>query len=105
MSTLPKKTILYTDLPDAVSRRQGKVRDIYDYGDCLLIVVTDRISAFDCVMPNGIPGKGKVLTALSKFWFDQTAHIVPNHVLSTEVSDFPAVVQPYAEILAGRTMM
>ncbi|HEY3396721.1 MAG TPA: phosphoribosylaminoimidazolesuccinocarboxamide synthase [Armatimonadota bacterium] len=105
MSDLPEKTILETDLPGAISRRTGKVRDIYDYGDCLLIVVTDRISAFDCVMPNGIPGKGKVLTALSKFWFDQTAAIIPNHVLSTEVSDFPPVVQPYAEILAGRTMM
>jgi phosphoribosylaminoimidazole-succinocarboxamide synthase len=105
MSSLPEKTILYTDLPGAVSRKQGKVRDIYDYGECLLIVVTDRISAFDCVMPNGIPGKGRVLTALSKFWFDQTRDILPNHVLSTEVADFPAAVQPYADILAGRTMM
>ena len=105
MSTLPEKTILYTDLPGALSRRSGKVRDIYDYGDCLLIVVTDRISAFDVVMPNGIPGKGKVLTALSKFWFDKTRDIIPNHVLSTDVADFPAAVQPFAEVLEGRTMM
>ncbi len=105
MSHLPEKTILATDLPGAISRRSGKVRDIYDYGDCLLIVATDRISAFDVVMPNGIPGKGKILTALSKFWFEKTAHIVPNHVLSMEVSDFPAAVQPYANLLEGRTMM
>jgi phosphoribosylaminoimidazole-succinocarboxamide synthase len=105
MSTLPEKTILATDLPGALSRRSGKVRDIYDYGDCLLIVVTDRISAFDVVMPNGIPGKGKVLTALSKFWFDKTRHIIPNHVLSMDVKDFPAVVQDYADVLEGRTMM
>jgi len=105
MSTLPEKTILYTDLPGAVSRRSGKVRDIYDYGDCLLIVATDRISAFDVVMPNGIPGKGKILTALSKFWFEKTAHIVPNHVISTEVEDFPEAVQPFADLLEGRTMM
>jgi phosphoribosylaminoimidazole-succinocarboxamide synthase len=105
MSTLPEKTILHTDLPGAISRRSGKVRDIYDYGDCLLIVVTDRISAFDVVMPQGIPGKGKVLTALSKFWFDKTRDIIPNHVLSTEVADFPAAVQPLGEMLEGRTMM
>lgn len=105
MSQLPEKTILYTVLPGAISRRSGKVRDIYDYGDSLLIVATDRISAFDVVMPNGIPGKGKILTALSKFWFEKTAHIVPNHVLSTEVRDFPAAVQPYADLLEGRTMM
>jgi phosphoribosylaminoimidazole-succinocarboxamide synthase len=105
MSTLPEKTILHTDLPGALLRRSGKVRDIYDYGDCLLIVVTDRISAFDVVMPQGIPGKGKVLTALSKFWFDKTREIIPNHVLSTEVADFPAAVQPLGEMLEGRTMM
>jgi phosphoribosylaminoimidazole-succinocarboxamide synthase len=105
MSTLPEKTILSTDLPGALSRRSGKVRDIYDYGDCLLIVATDRMSAFDVVMPNGIPGKGKVLTALSKFWFDKTRHIVPNHVLSLDVKDFPVAVQPYADVLEGRTMM
>ena len=105
MSTLPEKTILYTDLPGAISRRSGKVRDIYDYGDCLLIVVTDRISAFDVVMPNGIPGKGKVLTALSDFWFRRTEHIIPNHVLSTDVFEFPDAVQPLADVLEGRTMM
>lgn len=105
MSELVKKTILSTDLPGAISRRSGKVRDIHDYGDCLLIVATDRISAFDCVMPNGIPGKGKILTALSEFWFGKTEHIVPNHLLSTDPADFPQSVQEYADMLAGRTML
>ena len=100
-----EKAILYTDLPGAISRRFGKVRDIYDYEDCLLIVATDRISAFDCVMPNGIPGKGKVLTALSKFWFDKTCDIVPNHLISMDPADFPEAAQESADLLAGRTMM
>lgn len=105
MTDLPEKTILSTDLPGALSRRSGKVRDIYDYGDYLLIIATDRISAFDCVMPNGIPGKGKILTALSEFWFGKTEHIVPNHVVSIDPADFPPAVQEYADMLAGRTML
>ncbi|MGQ9644964.1 MAG: phosphoribosylaminoimidazolesuccinocarboxamide synthase [Thermodesulfobacteriota bacterium] len=84
---------------------RGKVRDIYDLGDKLLIVATDRISAFDVVMPNPIPDKGKVLTQLSKFWFDLTKDIVPNHVISTEVGDFPEECQPYEEHLVGRAML
>ena len=105
MSDLPEKTILATDLPGAISRRSGKVRDIYDYGDCLLIVATDRLSAFDVILPTGIPGKGKVLTALSEFWFRRTEHLIPNHLLSTDPADFPAAVRDYADILAGRTML
>ncbi|NLO72849.1 MAG: phosphoribosylaminoimidazolesuccinocarboxamide synthase [candidate division WS1 bacterium] len=105
MDDSPEKAILYTDLPGALSRRFGKVRDIYDYGDCLLIVATDRISAFDCVMPNGIPGKGKILTALSKFWFDKTQHIIPNHIISMDPADFPEPAQESADLLEGRTMM
>ena len=104
MSSLAERTILSTDLPGAVSRRSGKVRDIYDYGDGLLIVATDRISAFDSIMPNGIPGKGKVLTGISRFWFAKTEHIVPNHLISAEVADFPEATHPFANILAGRSM-
>lgn len=104
MSDLAERTVLSTDLPGALSRRQGKVRDIYDYGDGLLIVASDRISAFDSIMPNGIPGKGKVLTGISLFWFAQTGHIIPNHLLSAEVPDFPAATHPFAAILAGRSM-
>ncbi len=104
MSERPTQAVLETDLPGAIARRQGKVRDIYDYGDGLLIVATDRISAFDVVMPNGIPGKGKVLCGLSLFWFDLTRHIVPNHVLSADPKDFPAPTRPFADILSGRSM-
>jgi len=84
---------------------RGKVRDIYDLGDRLLIVATDRISAFDVVMPNPIPDKGRVLTQLSKFWFDLTKEIVPNHVISTEVKDFPEACRPYQEMLRDRSML
>ena len=84
---------------------RGKVRDIYDLGDRLLIVATDRISAFDVVMPNPIPDKGRILTQLSHFWFDLTKDIVSNHVLSTEVGDYPKECQPYQEILRSRSML
>jgi len=84
---------------------RGKVRDIYDLGDRLLIVATDRISAFDVVMPNPIPDKGRILTQLSRFWFDLTKEIVPNHILSTEVGDYPKECQPYQETLKGRSML
>jgi phosphoribosylaminoimidazole-succinocarboxamide synthase len=85
--------------------RQGKVRDIYDLGDRLLLVATDRISAFDYVLGSGIPDKGKVLTQLSAFWFEQTRHIVPNHMLSIRVEDFPATVRHDEDVLAGRSML
>jgi len=84
---------------------RGKVRDIYDLGDQLLIVATDRMSAFDVVMPNPIPDKGRILTQLSKFWFDLTKDIVPNHVLSTKVEDYPKDCQPYQEMLRDRSML
>ena len=84
---------------------RGKVRDIYDLGDRLLIVATDRISAFDVVMPNPIPDKGRILTQLSNFWFDLTKDLVPNHVLSTEVGDYPKECQPYQEMLRSRSML
>ena len=84
---------------------RGKVRDIYDLGDRLLIVATDRISAFDVVMPNPIPDKGRILTQLSKFWFDLTKGIVSNHVISTKVEDYPEACQPYQEVLKSRSML
>jgi phosphoribosylaminoimidazole-succinocarboxamide synthase len=93
-----------TELKSLILKGRGKVRDIYDLGDQLLIVATDRISAFDVIMPNPIPDKGKILTQLSKFWFDLTKGIVSNHLISTEVKDFPKSCQPYQEILKGRSM-
>jgi phosphoribosylaminoimidazole-succinocarboxamide synthase len=94
-----------TDFKNLHLKGRGKVRDIYDLGDRLLIVATDRISAFDVVMPNPIPDKGKVLTQLSKFWFDMTKGIVPNHIISTDVRDFPEECRPYQEILRDRSML
>ena len=104
MSTQPEMTVLNTDLPGAISSRSGKVRDIYDYGTGMLIIASDRISAFDVIMQNGIPGKGKILTQLSLFWFDYLKDVLPNHLISAEVKDFPEAVQPFGDILEGRTM-
>jgi phosphoribosylaminoimidazole-succinocarboxamide synthase len=85
--------------------KQGKVRDIYDLGEMLLIVATDRLSAFDVVFPDGIPNKGKVLTQLSTFWFQKLAHIVPHHILSVDVKDFPEPFRSRPELFAGRSML
>jgi len=85
--------------------KRGKVRDIYEVDDYLLIVATDRISAFDVVLPQGIPFKGKVLTQISKYWFDVTRDIISNHVVSVDVNDYPAACQPYRDLLAGRSML
>ena len=82
MSHNPAPALLTTDIPGLPRFIQGKVRDVYDLGDALLVVATDRLSAFDVILPTGIPGKGRVLTALSEFWFEKTAGIVPNHFLS-----------------------
>ncbi len=97
--------ILQTDFPTLKLAGRGKVRDIYDLGSALLIVTTDRISAFDVIMNEGIPDKGAVLNQISAFWFRQMEDIVPNHIISTEVKDFPAECQPYADQLAGRSML
>ena len=97
--------VLNTDFPDLKLAGRGKVRDIYDLGESLLIVTTDRISAFDVIMNEGIPGKGYVLTRISAFWFSQMEDIIPNHIISTEVADFPAECGKYAEILRGRSML
>jgi phosphoribosylaminoimidazole-succinocarboxamide synthase len=83
----------------------GKVRDIFDLGEALLLVATDRISAFDYVLGSGIPDKGKVLTQLSAFWFERTTSILPNHVLSMDVADFPAQLRVHATTLEGRSML
>jgi phosphoribosylaminoimidazole-succinocarboxamide synthase len=85
--------------------QRGKVRDVYDLGDSLLMIATDRISAFDVVMPEPVPDKGKILNQISLFWFGMMARLVPNHVISGQVEDFPKVCQPYAEILRGRSML
>jgi phosphoribosylaminoimidazole-succinocarboxamide synthase len=84
---------------------RGKVRDLYAVGDALLLVATDRISAFDYVLGSGIPGKGKILTQISLFWFELLADIVPNHLIATEVVDFPAELHPYADQLEDRSML
>lgn len=97
--------VLETNLPGLPLHKRGKVRDIYDLGDALLIVATDRISAFDVVLPTGIPEKGRVLTALSRFWFDRTRDLVPNHLLTTEVTEFPEPCRPHGAVLAGRSML
>lgn len=83
----------------------GKVRDIYDCGDSLLMVASDRISAYDFILPDEIPYKGEILTRISAFWFDKFRDLIPNHVISTEVSDFPAEYQQYAGYLTGRSML
>ncbi len=97
--------IFRTGFSDLQLIKRGKVRDLYDLGDALLMVATDRISAFDVVMPDPIPDKGKVLNRISLFWFEQMAALVKNHVISGDVADFPLVCQPYAETLAGRSML
>ena len=97
--------LLHTELPGVSLLNRGKVRDIYDLEDRLLIVATDRISAFDVVMPNGIPDKGKILTGLSLFWFDLLADIAPNHLLETDVARYPDPLPRYRDQLVGRSMV
>ncbi len=83
----------------------GKVRDIYDCGDSLLMVASDRISAYDFILPDEIPHKGEILTRISAFWFERFADLMPNHMISVDVADFPAEYQQYADYLAGRSML
>ena len=97
--------LLEARLTDLTLHRQGKVRDIYEVDDLLLMVATDRISAFDFVLGSGIPDKGKVLTQLSAFWFDRTRDIVANHVVETDARQYPAQLAEHAGILAGRSML
>jgi phosphoribosylaminoimidazole-succinocarboxamide synthase len=97
--------LLTTNLGAIPLLGRGKVRDLYAVDDALLLVATDRISAFDHVLATGIPGKGKILTQISLFWFELLSNLVPNHILATEVRDFPAALQPYAAQLEGRSML
>ncbi len=97
--------ILQTTLADRRPDRQGKVRDIYEFGDRLLIVATDRISAFDYVLGSGIPDKGKVLTQLSTFWFTELQSIVPNHLIATNPAEFPSAAAAAGDLLRGRSML
>ena len=101
---MSQNVITETNLTNVALANRGKVRDLYDLGDELLIISTDRISAFDVVLPNGIPYKGQILTGLSEFWFDYTKSIVDNHIISTDVSQYPDVLQADAEVLEGRSM-
>src|SRR3989442_4368899 len=98
-------TVLQTSISDLQLSKRGKVRDVYAVDDeSLLIVATDRISAFDCVLPTPIERKGEVLTALSRFWFEKLAHVVANHLLSTNVDEMPEVVRRHSPMLSGRSM-
>lgn len=105
MPTESSRTLLDLELPGLKKLRSGKVREIFDLGDQLLFVATDRISAFDCIMPNGIPRKGEVLTQISYFWFAQTQSFQPNHLISQPHDPLPANLNPFAELLSGRSMV
>ncbi len=106
MSTTPGETpVLETSLPGVSLLRRGKVRDVYDLGNYLLIVTTDRISAFDVVLPNAIPFKGKVLNGLSAFWFQRVRHLVPNHVVTTDSGALPAALRLHRSLLEGRSLL
>ncbi len=94
-----------TDLNDLRLLRRGKVRDVYEYGDDLLLIATDRISAFDVVLPTPIPFKGAVLTQISRFWFDMMRDVVPNHVVSADVNEFPAELRQHRDVLKLRSML
>jgi phosphoribosylaminoimidazole-succinocarboxamide synthase len=97
--------VLETHLSGLTLARRGKVRDVYDLGEHLLIVATDRISAFDYVLGSGIPDKGRVLTQLSAFWFEKVADLVPHHLVSVDVREFPTAARAHADVLAGRSML
>ena len=100
-----EQAVIETNLEALNLIKRGKVRDIYDLGDHLLMVATDRISAFDVVMPNPIPEKGKILTQISLFWFEIMKPVLPNHVISANVDDYPEICRPYSEILRDRSML
>ncbi len=102
---MEENVLLTTEFPDIKLFKRGKVRDLYDLEDKLLIVATDRISAFDVVLPNGIPYKGRVLTALSEFWFHFTLGTIANHLISTKIETFPARLRRYGSILKERAML
>lgn len=98
-------SITSIELPGIPHLKSGKVREVFDAGSHYLLVASDRISAFDCIMPNGIPQKGEILNRLSAWWFKKLQDVTPNHVVETDVSKFPAALQPYRSLLAGRSML
>ncbi|MFH0907843.1 MAG: phosphoribosylaminoimidazolesuccinocarboxamide synthase [bacterium] len=104
-NTVTDKAQTTIDLKGITRFKSGKVREVFDLGSSLLLVASDRISAFDCILPTGIPHKGHVLNQLSTWWFKRLAGVVPNHVLETEFSKYPAQLQPFAEPLRGRSMI
>jgi phosphoribosylaminoimidazole-succinocarboxamide synthase len=97
--------VIQTELDGLTLLNRGKVRDLYDLDDALLIVTTDRVSAFDVILPTPIPGKGALLTAMSEFWFDLLGDIVPNHLITTDVDAMGPAVMPHADLLRGRSML
>lgn len=99
------KVVLSTDFPSLKKFKQGKVRDVYETGDYYLIVSSDRLSAFDVIMQQGIPSKGEILTYISNFWFDFTSAIIENHIVSTNIDEYPQECREYSEILKGRSML
>ncbi|RJP86086.1 MAG: phosphoribosylaminoimidazolesuccinocarboxamide synthase [Desulfobacteraceae bacterium] len=102
---MSSNALFQTEFPELNLLQRGKVRDIYDLGDKLLMVASDRISAYDVVMPDPVPRKGEILTRISLFWFNLMGSIVPNHVISSNVDEYPAVCKPYADILRDRSML
>jgi len=101
-----EECLLQTNLDGVVPLlHKGKVRDIYDLGKSLLMIATDRISAFDCILPNGIPGRGRILTEMSLFWFTHTRSLISNHVITTDVRAYPKYLQPFSNQLEGRSMI
>ena len=105
LSPMLNEPLLQLELPGIKKLKSGKVREIFDLGDAFLLVATDRISAFDCIMPNGIPRKGEVLTQLSHFWFGRFASLTPNHLLAGANDPLPAALQPFASQVARRSMI
>ncbi|MGC2659031.1 MAG: phosphoribosylaminoimidazolesuccinocarboxamide synthase [Bryobacteraceae bacterium] len=105
MGRCENEVILETDLSPLPLHMRGKVRDVYDLGDCFLFIATDRISAFDCVLASGIPCKGRVLTQMSLFWFNFLKDLIPSHVLESNVAAFPRVLQESEGLLEGRSML
>jgi phosphoribosylaminoimidazole-succinocarboxamide synthase len=99
------QTLTQTDLPGLPLLARGKVRDLYSVGEHLLLIATDRISAFDHVLATGIPGKGKILTQLSLFWFQLLRDVVPNHLITADISQYPEALRPYSSQLEGRSML
>lgn len=99
------KTVVKTEFSDMKLLGRGKVRDIYDFDDKMLIVTTDRISAFDVIMPNGVPDKGKILTEMALFWFEQTKGIIENHIITADIDKMPEVCKKHKDVLEGRSML